>query len=170
MKDNMNVKRIQLSLFVNEKDSEIIESVREEFNPVQYELIKCHVTLCRDEELTAIEKVIENLENLRYPTFMIEFGGVQRFSDGKGVLIPGIGHNESFQALRALILKGVVNNPVKQEPHITLTHPRNSTCTDNDFSKIEKMKLPDKLEFTKISVIQQEEKSKWNILKSFLLT
>ncbi len=165
----MQVKRIQLTLFVNEKDSEIIERVRKEFNPVQYELIKSHVTLCREEELVAIEKVIENLKSLYFPTFTIDFGSVQRFSEGKGVMIPAIGDNVQFQDLRALILKGVINNPGKQEPHITLMHPRNSTCTDSDFRKIEKMKLPTKLEFSKISLIQQEENSKWNILKSYLL-
>lgn len=165
----MKFTRTQLTLFVDEKDSEIIEGIRKEFNPVQFELIKCHVTLCREEELVAIEKVIENLENLHYPSFTIDFGRVQRFSIGKGILIPAIGDNAEFHNLRSLILKGVINNPGKPAPHITLMHPRNSTCTDSDFQKIEKMKLPTKLEFTKISLIQQEENSKWDILSSYLL-
>jgi len=165
----MKFKRIQLTLFISEGDSEIIERVRKEFNPVQYELIRSHVTLCREEELEAIEKVIENLETLHYPSFMIDFGSVQRFSDGKGVMIPANGDNEPFQTLRKLVLKRVIHNPAKQEPHITLMHPRNSTCTESNFLKIEKMNLPRVLEFRKISIIQQEVNSKWNILKSYLL-
>ena len=165
----MKNKRIQLTLFINENDSEIIESVRKEFNPLQYELIKSHVTLCREDELLSIEKIIENLENLHYPIFTIEFSRPLRFSEGKGIMIPNMGDNEPFQKLREIILKGIIDNPRKPTPHITLMHPRNSTCTDSDFHNIERIQFPTKFVFRKISLIEQEENRRWKILREFEL-
>jgi hypothetical protein len=47
----MSKKRIQLTLFVGEPESVAIEHIRKMFNPLQYALIKAHVTLCRADEL-----------------------------------------------------------------------------------------------------------------------
>lgn len=165
----MSQKRIQLTLFIDTHQSGEIEKIRKEFNPRQYELIKSHVTLCREHELEPIEKVIQNLEKLNYTWVTIDFGSAVRSCDDKGVLIPATGHNEPFQKLREFILQGVVNNPGKQEPHITLMHPRNSTCTDNVFQQIEKMELPGKITFRKISLIEQEEQNRWRVLKEYAL-
>ena len=52
-----NIRR-QLTLFVEQKDAETIEKVRQEFNPKQFELIKSHVTLCREDEIQNLEQVI----------------------------------------------------------------------------------------------------------------
>jgi 2'-5' RNA ligase len=165
----MNKKRIQLTLFLDESKSEAIEKIRKEFNPEQYALIKSHLTLCREDELEPIEKVIKNLEKLNYKYITLEFGAAVRFSDEKGVLIPAMGDNDQFQKLRELILQGVIIDPGNPEPHITLMHPRNSTCTDRIFEQIEKTELPNKLEFRTISLIEQDEKNKWKILKEFEL-
>jgi hypothetical protein len=54
-----NIRR-QLTLFVEQKDAEIIERVRQEFNPIQFNLIKSHVTLCREDEIQNLEQVISN--------------------------------------------------------------------------------------------------------------
>ena len=86
----MKLKRIQLTLFVEEKDSAAIEQVRSTFNATQYDLIKSHVTLCRENELTELEKVIQNLLTLDQDTIKINFGAAIRFSDGKGLLMPAI--------------------------------------------------------------------------------
>ena len=119
--------------------------------------------------MISIDKVIENLESLSYPVFTIDFGKPLRFSEGKGLMIPGIGDNEPFQKLRDIILKGIIQNPRIPTPHITLMHPGNSTCTDSDFRIIGQIQLPNKFVFTKISLIEKEENTKWKILREFEL-
>ena len=163
----MNLKRIQLTFFVDEKESAAIEQVRSKFNPRQYDLIKSHVTLCREYELTDLEKVTQNLLTLNREPINIHFGQPLRFSDGKGVLMPAIGANQHFHTLRKLILKGISEEPGTQDPHITLIHPRNGSCTDQIFEEIKKIKLPDNLWFGKISLIEQVNGGQWDVLKVF---
>jgi 2'-5' RNA ligase len=165
----MNQKRIQLTLFVDEKYSIIMEKIRREFNPAQYDLIKSHVTLCREDELDKVDEVIRNLIGLNRGPITIKFGNMVRFSEGKGLMIPALGDNEPFQKLRAYILKGIIEHPRKQEPHITLMHPRNSICTDAIFEQVKAHKLPHKIEFNKISLIEQEMDKQWHILEEFEL-
>lgn len=165
----MHKTRLQLTLFIDDGESESIEKIRKEFNPKQYELIKSHVTLCREDELEQIEKVILNLEKLNIGFITVDFGNVIRFSDGVGVLIPAVDDNQQFHQLRKAVLQGLIEQPRRHEPHITLMHPRNSTCTDSIFEQIEKMQLPQKIEFRKISLIEQELGIKWRVLKEFEL-
>lgn len=163
----MNNKRIQLTLFLDEQASRTIEQVRKTFNPEQYALIRAHVTLCREHELEQLDRVIRNLTGLDSGHITIAFGPVVRFSEGKGVLIPGSGDNEPFHRLRERILQGLVDRPAKHEPHITLMHPRNSTCNAELFAQIEQAAFPDKIEFRKISLIEQESGQKWRLLNEF---
>jgi 2'-5' RNA ligase superfamily len=165
----MTKTRTQLTLFINEKDAKIIEEIRQKFNPKQYALIKSHVTLCREDELENMVQILHNLTNLNQESVTIQFGNIIRFSDKKGVLIPALKNNKSFQDLRKNILKGIIENPRIQEPHITLMHPRNATCTDEIFAEIKKYDLPNILNFTKISLIEQEIGRKWRILKEYEL-
>jgi 2'-5' RNA ligase superfamily len=163
----MNKTRTQLTLFIHKKDAQIIEEIRQKFNPKQYALIQSHVTLCREDELENIEQILYNLTNLNHNPITINFGNIIRFSDKKGVLMPALKNNKSFQNLRKNILKAIIENPRIQEPHITLMHPRNATCTDEIFAEIEKYDLPNILNFTKISLIEQEIGEKWVVLKEF---
>ena len=163
----INIIRRQLTLFLNQKDAETIEQVRKEFNPRQFELIKSHVTLCREDEIQNLEHVITNLALLTQTEIIIEFGKVVRFDNGKGLLLPATTDNTKFQKLRKQVLGGLINNPGKQEPHITLMHPRNSTCTDKIFKQIEKVSFPTKLEFKRISLIEQENNGQWRVLQEF---
>jgi 2'-5' RNA ligase superfamily len=165
----MHTKRIQLSLFIDETESVEIEKIRSIFNPEQYALIKSHVTLCREDELGEIEKVLGNLERLNADCITIDFGKAVRFSNSKGVLLPAIDNNESFQALRVKVLQGIIKNPRIHEPHITLMHPRNSTCTDAVFQKIEQCIFSAKIQFNNISLIEQETGMPWNIVQKFEL-
>jgi 2'-5' RNA ligase len=165
----MNTKRIQLTLFIPENDAETIESVRKKYNPLQYELIKSHVTICREDELVEIEKVIANVENINQANIDINFGEVIRFDNGKGLMLPTMGNNKSFENLRKLILKGIIETPRNHEPHITLMHPRNSTCTDEIFRQIKDYNFPNKITFNKISLIDQEMGMPWKIVKVFEL-
>lgn len=165
----MSKKRTQLTLFVNSHDASTIEKIRKEHNPLQYALIKSHVTLCRENELDQLEKIIHTLNNLDHSCISIEFGPVTRFAEGKGVMIPGAGTNIQFQQLRKIVLQHVEGNPEIQEPHITLLHPRNAVGTDRIFEQIKKNKLPHNLTFNSISLIEQEDGKGWNVLRRFAL-
>lgn len=163
----LSLKRVQLTLFLDEQISASIENIRRTFNPEQYGLIKSHVTLCREDELEQTENVLLNLTGLNPGSIVVHFGKPVRFSAGKGVLLPAVGGNESFHALRAALLKGVIEEPRRHEPHITLMHPRNSTCTDSIFREIEQTQLPGKIVFRKISLIEQVAGGPWKVLRTF---
>ena len=165
----MTKKRLQLTLFIDAPDAVSIEKIRKEFNPAQYDLIKSHVTLCREDELEQIEKIILNLTHLKHGPVTIDFGRVVRFSEGKGVMIPAAGDNDPFQQLRKTILHGIIEQPRKHEPHITLMHPRNATCTDDIFNQIQQSIFPDQITFQTIALIEQEAGKKWHVMKEFEL-
>ena len=163
----MSHQRRQLTLFVDEKQSAAIERIRQKLNPLQYGLIKAHVTLCREDEIEPIENVLHNLTNQILPKIVICFGGVIRFSDGNGVLLPANDNLHSYRTLRSKILHGIIETPRNHEPHITLMHPRNSTCTDDIFQQISKVILPAVITFEKISLIEQIDQGPWKIIQEF---
>lgn len=161
--------RRQLTLFVDPSDAVTIEQTRQKFNPRQFEIIKAHVTLCREDEIENLEQVISNLFLLTQTqqNIFIEFGKVARFDNGKGLFLPATNDKKEFENLRSKALFRLYDNPRNQEPHITLMHPRNSTCTDDIFRQIEKQNFPTKLEFKRISLIEQENGGQWRTLKDF---
>lgn len=163
-----NIRR-QLTLFVHPNDAQIIEQVRQEFNPRQFALIKSHVTLCSENEIENLEQVLSNILSLSQKEIVIQFGKATRFDNGKGLLLPAILDNIEFHELRKHVLFGLNDNPRKHEPHITLMHPRNSTCTDIIFHHIEQLSFPKQLSFRKICLIEQENGGIWNILQEFEL-
>ena len=149
----------------------MIEKIRAEFNPVQFKLIPAHVTLCRENEIEHIEKVIENIKSLSLDNpLRIEFDKVEGFDNGKGLFIPAKKLNDGFIELRKSILKGLIEFPVVHHPHITLMHPRNSTCTDQIFSEIIKYNLPTEFNFDTISLIEQSSGGPWKIKNQFPIT
>lgn len=164
---DLNERRIQLSLFVEGQASEAIERIRREYNPAQYALIKCHVTLCREDELVDIETVLHNIHQLPAWQLTLTFGRPIRFAEGKGVMIPALGSQEAFQQLRKDVLKGVLENPRLHQPHLTLIHPRNATCTDELFDFISGCAWPSQLEFRKLSLIEQNKGGPWQSLATF---
>jgi len=158
--------RRQLTLFINEPNG-IIEKIRAEFNPKQYNLIPAHVTLCRENEIEPIENTIARIKSISLKKIIrIEFGKAERFAEGKGVYISSFGHNNEFKELRKLVL-GQSELENEQVPHITLMHPRNSTCTNEIFERIENYDLPTELKFGKISLIEQRNGGKWTVLQEF---
>ena len=164
-----NRTRKQLTLFIEQQDAENIEQIRQQFNPIQSGLIKSHVTLCREDEIENLEQVIRNLHRLTKTEIIIEFGQVTRSDNGKGVLLPAKGDNTDFQDIRKQILFESSSNPRKQEPHVTLMHPRNSTCTDEIFEEIKKIRLPVKLTFKRITLIEQNDGGQWSPIQHFEL-
>lgn len=165
----MNNIRRQLTLFVEETEAKQIEAIRDKFNPLQKMLIKCHVTICKENEIQELDRVIENLEHLEQPSFDIQFGQSTLFNNGKGILLPSIGDNFEFNSLRKMILSGTQNNLQVQIPHITLMHPRNSSCSNLDFETIKIILFPSKFNFKTISLIEQIDGEPWQIIKTFKL-
>ena len=161
--------RRQLTLFVDKKYSQEIENIRRQFNPKQQELIDSHVTLCREYEIENINAALDNLQQLDTHKINIKFGHVTKFNNGIGVLLPALGDNEEFNLLRSKVMTGLVKKIQKHEPHITLMHPRNSTCTDEIFEVIKKSNLPTTLTFDTISLIEQIDDGQWEVLKSYKL-
>lgn len=160
-------KRKQLTLFVPEDHAAFLEKIRQKYNPIQYNLIPSHVTLCREDEIEPLERVLENLQTLKMGELLIYFDPISRFSEGKGLMMPGAPTNEAFYQLRKNVLKGVQDIPRNHQPHLTLMHPRNSTCTDEIFRKLSSLSFPHYFSFQKISLIEQEIGRKWEVLREF---
>jgi 2'-5' RNA ligase len=110
-----------------------------------------------------------NLAILNFNSIVINFGKPVRFADGKGVLLPAIGNNKNFQQLRAAVLQNISEKPRQHQPHVTLLHPRNASCTDAIFEQIVQEEFPGKINFKRISLIEQELENKWQVLKEFKL-
>jgi hypothetical protein len=161
-----NIRR-QLTLFVKPNEAQAIEKIRQEFNPRQFELIKSHVTLCREDEIQNLEQVTANLRSLKHDKVVIQFGRVRRSADGKGVFLPATTESPEFHKLKYKVFEGLTNNLNAHEPHITLMHPRNSTCTNSIFEQIERISLPKQLIFERISLIEQEDGGQWKILQEY---
>ncbi|MEZ4685975.1 MAG: 2'-5' RNA ligase family protein [Bacteroidia bacterium] len=162
----MERNRKQLTLFINEPNGSI-EKIRAKFNPVQYNLIKAHITLCREDEIEPIGEIIQRIKSISLERpIRIELGKAERFADGKGVYISSLGNNKEFEELRKLVL-GQRELKKEQVPHITLMHPRNSTCTDPIFEQIKNYDFPSELQFEKVSLIEQIHGGKWHILQEF---
>lgn len=158
--------RKQLTLFINEPNGNI-EKIRAEFNSEQFNLISAHVTLCREDEIEPIKQAIERLKSISLEKpIRIELKKAERFADGKGVFISAFGDNKEFNKLREMVL-GQTELKKEQVPHLTLMHPRNSTCTDAIFEKIKNHDLPTELEFGKVSLIKQVNDGKWIVVQEF---
>jgi len=159
--------RRQLTLFIAEQN-ETIEQIRIQFNPAQYNLIAAHITLCREDEIEPIEKVIENIKSItKAEPLRLEFDPPERFENGRGVLIPAKKTSNIFSDLRKTILNGLNEHPREHLPHITLIHPRNATCTDMIWQQIQKQDLPTELLFDTISLIEQHNGGRWATIEQF---
>lgn len=91
---------------------------------------------------------------------------IERFAAGKGVFIPSTEEYKAFQELRKLVL-GQTELIREQVPHITLIHPRNSTCDDRTFEQLKRYDLPSELEFDTIHLIEQIDGGVWTVLQEF---
>lgn len=160
--------RRQLTLFLPEATSIIIEKIRKQYNPVQYALIKAHLTLCREDEIENLDQVLHTLSQLQEPSFTMQFEGPTRFEQGMGVWMMAK-DSKPFNSLRKKVLRSVIAEPREQIPHITLLHPRNGSCTDNIFTQICKETFPTYITFDQISLIEQVDGGKWELLQVFNL-
>lgn len=163
------MKRKQLTIFLDKIESEPIESIRRKFNPKQFELIKSHITLCREDEIEELSRIQKNLENIDLYEFKLHTNGLIRFSEKKGLLISINDKEGKFCRLREIILKNGNDIPREHKAHITLMHPRNSICNDENFDEIRKVKMPKIISIRKISLIEQELGKEWKTLKEYEL-
>lgn len=161
--------RRQLTMFVPHPDATAIESIRSHYNPAQRAIIDSHVTLCREDELTSLDQVLQNLKILQQPPLTIRFGDIIPSEGGKGVLLPAVAGREEFHRVRQILLQDITNNPREMEPHITLMHPRNSTCNDAIFEEIRSYKLPKVIQFDAISLIEQVDGGPWQVQHTYKL-
>jgi len=162
-------KRRQLTLFVSTDEAKVIEEIRKKYNPIQHRLIAAHITLCREDEIEHWETIEQNLITLKQLPLTIYLEEVKRFAEGKGLFIPAKEQQKAFDVLRKVILKGAIEQPRKHHAHLTLMHPRNSTCTDATFNEIKALRLPKYLVFDTITLIEQENGGVWQKLKTYTI-
>lgn len=164
------INRKQLTLFVPKPQATALEALRARYNPLQKALIDSHVTLCREDELQELETLLQRLRELTLPTLSISFGPVARFENGEGVWLPASGNLELYYELRARILGEEAASRKRPLPHITLMHPRNSTCSDAIFEHFKQAELPGAIVFSAITLIEQVNGGPWSILEEFPLS
>ena len=155
--------RRQLTLFVSPQQSERLEQVRKQNDPIQSQIIQSHITLCREDEIIDLDKAISNLRNLPPFDLQLHLGKLTIFEDGKGVYLPILNH-EDFHNLRKKVLLGIIDSPRIQHPHLTLMHPRNAVCTDEIFDLLSKIAFPTLLYFNEIHLIVQVDGGAWETI------
>lgn len=160
--------RVQLTLFVPGAAAEVVESVRKSLDPIQFKLIPAHVTLCREDELEALNSAALQLR-LAAPEakpITLDFGPPERF-DTHGILLPCISGDDEFQALRRLVLGSKCAR--RQSPHITLAHPRNPRSPNNSLTAAASLAGGLRVRFRTVCRIRQDGNSPWQVLDRFPL-
>jgi 2'-5' RNA ligase len=160
--------RNQLTLFVPLAASIQLEAARRLLDPVQAELIACHVTLCREDEITdtAASVFWSRLATANAAAVTLKFGIPEAFHD-HGILLPCISGEEGFRALRRSVLG---SREIRyQSPHITLAHPRNPKAPNNSLANATRLKLEMTITFASVSLIQQVDISPWRVLEQYSL-
>jgi hypothetical protein len=159
--------RQQLTLFVSGAASAVIEPIRQTLDPVQYRLIPAHVTLCREDELTAHDTSFEVLTTFsRYAPLILQFGPPELF-DGHGVRLPCIAGESHFHELRAAILGA--HNIRMPHAHLTLAHPRNPRAPGNTPSAYASLVEPLTITLSRLALIEQVEQNPWRVRQDTVL-
>lgn len=159
--------RHQLTLFAVGPEAVVLEQLRLRFNPAQHALIAAHITLCREDELEPLHRVVQTLRTLQSPALTLPLGPPMRFHEGQGVMLPAQEPCTAYHDLRKKILKEVSGNPRHAAAHLTLMHPRNATCTEQTWEEINRLPLPVALTFSKISLVRQVDDQVWELLEEF---
>lgn len=124
--------RRQITLFVPGSERSRIDAIRQRYNPAQFALIAAHVTLCRDEEVLEWSVLQARARQMAFIDISLSFG--PPVQDDNFVYLPAVGPTDDFHELRVRILDD--EHCRRQDPHITLVHPRNGTCTATQFETI----------------------------------
>lgn len=160
--------RDQLTLFVPPSDSAALDAVRQVLDPIQAELIKAHVTLCREDEIAGVTSasIRARLVDSEVTQVKLRFGAPERFND-HGILLPCIDGESEFEALRQVVLGTA---PVRRQvPHITLAHPRNPRASGNTLENALSLGSGRTLIFDVITRIRQRGSSSWQSIEEYPL-
>jgi hypothetical protein len=145
-----------------------LNACRQVLDPVQAALISAHLTLCREDELGAVSLAcwVDRVAAWRSGPIRLSFGPATRFA-GHGVLLPCVGGQRSFQALRQWLLE----DPAAREhaAHLTLAHPRNPRAVSNTDEAMHAAPLGLELHFGVVALIRQEEMEPWQVVQTALL-
>lgn len=157
--------RRQLSLYVPEPAGAALEAVRRVLDPVQHALIPAHVTLCRDDEIVGLttRDLADALSAPEVRPITLSFGRAIAF-DGHGVLLPCTSGEDQFRQLRERVLGSTAR---RQEPHITLAHPRNPRAPGNNLDQASNLPAEITVTFPAVSLIEQIDGGAWRVLDRF---
>ncbi len=159
----MTIRR-QLSLFAPESQRNGIDAVRVLLDPVQHALIPAHVTLCREDELAAIDAGALAERLAAAPSITLRFAAPERF-DGHGILMPCVEGEPGFHALRQHVLGH--DDIRRASPHLTLAHPRNPVAPGNDPANAASLQNGITLRFDRVKLIEQVDGGVWQTLTTF---
>lgn len=157
--------RRQYSLFAPEPHRTELDAVRALLDPIQHAIIPAHVTLCRDDEVTATRpdtfSVIIAAAS-RAP-LRLTFGAAEAF-DGHGLRLPCIDGAAEFSALRARLLGSAGLR--SETPHITLAHPRNPKSDGHSLDRARAIPTPLTLTFSEVVAIELAPGAPWRVIAS----
>ncbi len=157
--------RRQATLYLPLPWSICAESIRSQFNPVQFDLIRAHVTLCREDEVSDWVELASRLSKLGAIEVALDFGMPVR--EDNLVYLSSVGSTQSFDRLRHSILATDAFSPRKHNPHITLIHPRNGICSDSTIDEITRQHKPFSTIFHCVTLIEQDKAGRWQDLVTF---
>jgi len=156
--------RRQVPLYVPRAEQARIEGIRQQFNSAQFALIAAHVTLFRDEDVHDWSEVQTRASEIGSIHVPLRFG--PPVQDGDLVYLPALGSTQAFDELRIRILNN--EHCRNQEPHITLVHPRNGTCTTEQFDTIRSLITAEfTVLFQSLTFIEQVAGGPWHNLHTF---
>lgn len=161
MNVNLPSTRRQATLFLDNVPD--IESVRASFDPVQAALINAHITLLREDEVADWELIAAKLNDGLSPV-RSEIGPVVRDGDLIFLKVQDI-----YGDLGLLRRELMGENARQQMPHLTLIHPRNIKCSDENWNDIRNSIRPFKYTFRRVSFILQENGGIWRTVAEFPL-
>lgn len=150
--------RRQATLFLY--GCEHIETIRNQYNPVQAALIHPHVTLCREDEVVNWDCLKCKAERACPFELNVQFGKPVR--EGDLVYLPMTENALAFDKLRHELLTEDGLAPRQHVAHLTLIHPRNGRCTDELFDDLWMMLQPFEATFSEIALIEQSDGGPWN--------
>ena len=159
--------RHQITLFLPEAASRLVEPIRAVVDPVQATLIRAHVTLVRDDELPQISPKMFT-ERLGQPIdwtspLELTFGGPLPSVD-HGILMHCTSELTEFQSLRCRLFRELLSKSMNA--HITLAHPRNPKAAGNTPQNLRPLANGLTIKFRQLAMIQQTDGQPWVTLKT----
>ncbi len=152
--------RRQLTLFLSGTAAPFVETLRQRVDPVQFGLIRAHVTLCREDELAncSASELRRRLARAACPPLTLVFGPPVRVG-AHGMLLPCMAGEAAFHQLRVAALDATAIRA--HAAHVTLAHPRNPRAPANLEASFASLPARLALTFTEIALIEQRDAQPW---------